>query len=147
MSYGPPTYSAPAACRVAGLSYRQVDHLARTGIIAPTIPCFGSGTQRGYSIDELVWLRAAHYLARSGIGSRGEIPTGLLQQLRGRIDTTIVAGPVQLHLDIGAIRREVLDRIAELRLVPQQRERDLAAEAGRRSLPPMLRSLAGAAHA
>src|SRR6266536_4426743 len=43
-------YRGPTACSAAGITYRQLDYWARTGLVAPTIrSAKGSGSQRLYS--------------------------------------------------------------------------------------------------
>ena len=43
-------YRGPAACQIAGITYRQLDYWARTGLVAPSIrSAHGSGSLRLYS--------------------------------------------------------------------------------------------------
>ncbi|HPZ50208.1 MAG TPA: transcriptional regulator, partial [Propionibacteriaceae bacterium] len=40
-------FRGPVACNAAGITYRQLDYWARTGLVVPEIrPATGSGTQR-----------------------------------------------------------------------------------------------------
>ncbi|MGE5828726.1 MAG: transcriptional regulator, partial [Micromonosporaceae bacterium] len=40
-------YRGPTACNAAGITYRQLDYWARTGLVEPTVRgAHGSGTQR-----------------------------------------------------------------------------------------------------
>ena len=40
-------YRGPTACAAAGITYRQLDYWARTGLVAPSVrSATGSGTQR-----------------------------------------------------------------------------------------------------
>ncbi|MFE6918918.1 MerR family transcriptional regulator, partial [Streptomyces rubiginosohelvolus] len=42
-------YRGPTACAAAGITYRQLDYWARTGLVEPSVrPAYGSGTQRLY---------------------------------------------------------------------------------------------------
>jgi hypothetical protein len=42
-------YRGPIACRAAGITYRQLDYWARTGLVEPSVrPAGGSGTHRLY---------------------------------------------------------------------------------------------------
>ena len=51
-------YRGPTACRAAGITYRQLDYWARTGLVEPSIrPASGSGTQRIYSLCDIVVLK------------------------------------------------------------------------------------------
>jgi len=50
-------YRGAVACSAAGISYRQLDYWARTGLIEPTVrPAQGSGTQRLYSFTDVLVL-------------------------------------------------------------------------------------------
>ena len=43
-------YRGPTACTAAGITYRQLDYWARTGLVDPSIrSATGSGSQRLYS--------------------------------------------------------------------------------------------------
>ena len=47
-------YRGAVACSAAGISYRQLDYWARTGLIEPTVrPAQGSGSQRLYSFTDV----------------------------------------------------------------------------------------------
>ncbi|MGH3263935.1 MAG: MerR family transcriptional regulator, partial [Trebonia sp.] len=42
-------YRGPTACTAAGITYRQLDYWARTGLVEPSVRAAqGSGTQRLY---------------------------------------------------------------------------------------------------
>jgi DNA-binding transcriptional MerR regulator len=63
----------------AGISYRQLDYWARTGLVEPSIrPAAGSGSQRLYSFRDLVVLRVVKSLLEAGVS---------LQNIRKAIDT------------------------------------------------------------
>ena len=55
-------YRGPTACNAAGITYRQLDYWARTGLVEPSVrPAGGSGTQRLYGFrDILVLLSLIH---------------------------------------------------------------------------------------
>lgn len=42
--------------KVAGLTYRQIDHAIRTGRVTPTIEAEGTGTRRGFDLDAATTL-------------------------------------------------------------------------------------------
>jgi DNA-binding transcriptional MerR regulator len=72
-------YRGVAAMRAAGISYRQLDYWARTGLVEPSIrAAAGSGTQRLYSFRDLVVLRVVKSLLEAGVS---------LQNIRKAIDT------------------------------------------------------------
>jgi DNA-binding transcriptional MerR regulator len=51
-------YRVPEVTRLVGISYRQLDYWARTGLVRPSIrEAGGSGTQRLYSFQDLLQLK------------------------------------------------------------------------------------------
>jgi len=71
-------YRVPEVCRIVGISYRQLDYWARTGLVRPTIrDAGGSGTQRLYSFQDLLQLKVVKNLLDAGIA---------LQQIRKAIE-------------------------------------------------------------
>ena len=67
-------YRGPTACSAAGITYRQLDYWARTGLVDPTVRgATGSGTQRLYSFRDILLLKVIKRLLDAGIS---------LQQIR-----------------------------------------------------------------
>ncbi|MEY3734441.1 MAG: hypothetical protein RL347_1800, partial [Actinomycetota bacterium] len=61
-------YRGPVACAAAGITYRQLDYWARTGLVEPSIrPASGSGTQRLYSFQDILVLRIVKRLIDTGV--------------------------------------------------------------------------------
>jgi len=61
-------YRGPVACAAAGITYRQLDYWARTGLVVPSIrPASGSGTQRLYSFRDILVLRIVKRLIDTGV--------------------------------------------------------------------------------
>lgn len=61
-------YRGPAACQIAGITYRQLDYWARTGLLEPSVrPAQGSGTQRLYSFRDILVLKVIKKLLDSGV--------------------------------------------------------------------------------
>lgn len=61
-------YRGPVACAAAGITYRQLDYWARTGLVEPSIrPAAGSGTQRLYSFRDILILRVVKRLIDTGV--------------------------------------------------------------------------------
>ena len=61
-------YRVPEVCRIVGISYRQLDYWARTGLVTPSIrDAKGSGTQRLYSFQDLVSLKVIKNLLDTGV--------------------------------------------------------------------------------
>lgn len=72
-------YRGVTACHAVGISYRQLDYWARTGLVVPSIrDASGSGTQRLYSFRDLVVLKVVKRLLDAGVS---------LQNIRKAIDT------------------------------------------------------------
>ena len=61
-------YRVPEVCKIVGISYRQLDYWARTGLVKPSIKdAHGSGTQRLYSFQDLVHLKVIKNLLDAGV--------------------------------------------------------------------------------
>jgi DNA-binding transcriptional MerR regulator len=61
-------YRVPEVCKLVGISYRQLDYWARTGLVTPSVrDAGGSGTQRLYSFRDLVELRVIKKLLDTGV--------------------------------------------------------------------------------
>src|SRR3954462_1672869 len=72
-------YRGPTACHAAGISYRQLDYWARTGLVVPSVrDASGSGTQRLYSFRDIVVLKVVKRLLDAGVS---------LQNIRKAIET------------------------------------------------------------
>ena len=61
-------YRGPVACSAAGITYRQLDYWARTGLVVPTVRgASGSGTQRLYGFRDILVLRIVKRLIDTGV--------------------------------------------------------------------------------
>ena len=61
-------YRGPTACSAAGITYRQLDYWARTGLVEPTIrSATGSGSQRLYSFTDILVLKVVKRLLDTGV--------------------------------------------------------------------------------
>jgi DNA-binding transcriptional MerR regulator len=61
-------YRGPTACAVAGITYRQLDYWARTGLVEPSIrPATGSGSQRLYGFRDILVLKVVKRLLDTGV--------------------------------------------------------------------------------
>jgi DNA-binding transcriptional MerR regulator len=70
-------YRGPTACAAAGITYRQLDYWARTGLVEPSVrPATGSGSQRLYGFRDILVLRVVKRLLDTGIS---------LQQIRAAV--------------------------------------------------------------
>ncbi|MFF2810324.1 MerR family transcriptional regulator [Streptomyces sp. RGM 3693] len=76
-------YRGPTACAAAGITYRQLDYWARTGLVEPSIrPAYGSGTQRLYSFRDVVVLKIVKRLLDTGVSLQNI--RAAVQHLRAR---------------------------------------------------------------
>jgi len=143
-------YRGPTACSAAGITYRQLDYWARTGLIEPTVRgAKGSGSQRLYSFRDILILKIIKRLLDAGV-SLQQIRTAVqhLRQ-RGTDDLTQVTlmsdgasvyectssdevidllqgGQGVFGIAIGGVWREIEGTLAEL---PSERADDAAEEA------------------
>jgi DNA-binding transcriptional MerR regulator len=61
-------YRAPQVCNLVGITYRQLDYWARTGLLTPSIQtASGSGSQRRYSFADIVQLKVVKRLLDAGM--------------------------------------------------------------------------------
>jgi DNA-binding transcriptional MerR regulator len=71
-------YRGPIACSAAGITYRQLDYWARTGLVEPTVrAASGSGSQRLYGFRDILALKIVKRLLDTGIS---------LQQIRTAVE-------------------------------------------------------------
>ena len=76
-------YRGATACIAAGISYRQLDYWARTGLVEPGVRgAAGSGSQRLYGFRDILVLKIVKRLLDAGV-SLQNIRTAV-DHLRGR---------------------------------------------------------------
>ncbi len=81
-------YRGAVAARAAGITYRQLDYWARTGLVEPTIRgASGSGSQRLYSFRDVLVLKLVKRLLETGIS---------LQQIRSAVEQLRETGVTDL---------------------------------------------------
>lgn len=77
-------FKGAVAARAAGISYRQLDYWARTGLVEPTVRgAQGSGSQRLYGFRDILVLKLVKRLLDTGIS---------LQQIRTAVAQLHAAG-------------------------------------------------------
>lgn len=77
-------YRGPVACAAAGITYRQLDYWARTGLLQPSVrPAKGSGSQRLYSFKDILVLKLVKKLLDAGVS---------LQQVRQAVGHLLERG-------------------------------------------------------
>jgi DNA-binding transcriptional MerR regulator len=84
-------YRGPTACNAAGITYRQLDYWARTGLVEPSVrSATGSGTQRLYGFRDILLLKIIKRLLDAGV-SLQQIRTAVTHlRARGTDDLTRV---------------------------------------------------------
>jgi DNA-binding transcriptional MerR regulator len=81
-------YRGPIACKIAGITYRQLDYWARTGLVVPTVRgARGSGSSRLYSFRDILVLQVVKRLLDTGVS---------LQQIRSAVGTLREQGQADL---------------------------------------------------
>jgi DNA-binding transcriptional MerR regulator len=82
-------YRGATACSAAGISYRQLDYWARTGLVEPSIrTASGSGTQRLYGFRDILVLKVVKRLLDAGVS---------LQNIRTAVDHLRNRGVTELE--------------------------------------------------
>jgi DNA-binding transcriptional MerR regulator len=144
-------FRGPVACNAAGITYRQLDYWARTGLVEPTVrSAGGSGTQRLYGFRDILLLKVIKRLLDAGI-SLQQIRTAVAHlRKRGTDDLTQVTlmsdgasvyectsndevidllqgGQGVFGIAIGGVWREIEGSLAEL---PAERTDTSEAETG-----------------
>nr|WP_269212807.1 MULTISPECIES: MerR family transcriptional regulator [unclassified Schaalia] len=72
-------YRGPVACAAAGITYRQLDYWARTGLLQPSVRAArGSGSQRLYSFKDILVLKIVKKLLDAGV-SLQQVRTAVTQ--------------------------------------------------------------------
>lgn len=70
-------YRGPIVCKAAGITYRQLDYWARTGLVEPAVrSASGSGSQRLYGFRDILVLKVVKRLLDTGVS---------LQQIRSAV--------------------------------------------------------------
>ena len=81
-------YRGATACSAAGISYRQLDYWARTGLLEPSVrTASGSGTARLYGFRDILVLKIVKRLLDTGVS---------LQQIRTAVEHLRARGTTDL---------------------------------------------------
>lgn len=81
-------YRGPTACAAAGITYRQLDYWARTGLVEPSVRAAqGSGTQRLYGFRDVLLLKVVKRLLDAGVS---------LQSIRAAVEHLRACGIADL---------------------------------------------------
>lgn len=152
-------YRGAIAADAAGITYRQLDYWARTGLVEPTVrPAHGSGSQRLYSFRDILVLKLVKRLLDTGI-SLQQIRVAIQQLheagVRDLTQTTLISDGASVYLctssdevidllgrgqgvfgiAVGKVLREVETQLIELEVTPVDEGHvdELAARRARRS--------------
>ena len=61
-------FGGPVVCRITGVTYRQLDYWARTGLVTPSlVAATGSGSKRRYTYSDLVEVKVIKSLLDAGV--------------------------------------------------------------------------------
>jgi DNA-binding transcriptional MerR regulator len=107
-------FRGPIVCRTVGITYRQLDYWARTGLVTPSVrDADGSGSQRMYGFNDVVQLRVIKKLLDAGV-SLPKIRRAV-DYLRDELnmpieDVTLVSDGKTIHACLSA--NEVVDLLA-----------------------------------
>jgi len=151
-------YRGAVAARAAGISYRQLDYWARTGLVEPTVRgAAGSGSQRLYGFRDILVLKLVKRLLDTGI-SLQQIRTAVNQLRESGISdlaqTTLMSDGASVYLctsndevidlvsrgqgvfgiAVGKVLREVETSLVELNLQATDPSDELAARRSTRKI-------------
>lgn len=105
-------YRGPVACAAAGITYRQLDYWARTGLVEPSVrAAAGSGSLRLYSFRDILVLKVVKRLLDTGI-SLQQIRTAVTH-LRDR-GTSDLAGLTLMSDGVSVYECTTSDEVVDL---------------------------------
>lgn len=82
-------FRGPVACKVVGITYRQLDYWARTKLVEPSVrEAHGSGSARLYNFGDVLVLKVVKRLLDTGVS---------LHQIRVAVDSLRRRGVDNLH--------------------------------------------------
>jgi DNA-binding transcriptional MerR regulator len=93
-------FRVPEVVRIVGISYRQLDYWARTGLVRPSVQdAHGSGTQRLYSFQDVAQLKLIKKMLDSGVGLQQiRKAWGTLRELREPpLGTTLISDGSRIY--------------------------------------------------
>jgi len=116
---GPPSgptegFRGSQVCAVVGITYRQLDYWARTGLLRPSIAdATGSGSQRRYSYSDVLELKVIKRLLDAGLKLRQARQA--VECLRGDLGVDLASAQLVLADSRSALARsdgELVDLLA-----------------------------------
>lgn len=110
----PEGFSGPQVCTVVGVTYRQLDYWARTGLLTPTLAeASGSGSKRRYSYHDVVSLKVIKQLLDAGLSLQAA--RRAVECLRNDLDVDLAATQLVLTSTSSVLAHsngEVVDLLA-----------------------------------
>ena len=83
-------YSGTSTAKIVGITYRQLDYWARTGLVRPSLAAAtGSGSRRSYSYQDLLELKVIKNLIDAGL--KLESVRDVFEYLREQLDTDVAS--------------------------------------------------------
>ena len=97
-----------------GITYRQLDYWARTGLLVPSIAAAkGSGTKRRYSYHDVLELKVIKQLLDAGVSlQRARQAVDCLRENLGADLASASLDPVELDVRAGRQQGEIVDLLA-----------------------------------
>lgn len=107
-------FSGPQVCAIVGITYRQLDYWARTGLLEPSLAAAaGSGTKRRYSYHDTLELKVIKQLLDAGVSLQSA--RRAIDCLRDYMGDNLIAANLVLS-DAGSVlarsNGEVIDLLA-----------------------------------
>jgi DNA-binding transcriptional MerR regulator len=88
-------FRGPQVCGIVGITYRQLDYWARTGLLRPSVSdANGSGTQRLYSYRDVLELKVIKRLLDAGVSLQSA--RRAIECLRGALGTDVASANLVL---------------------------------------------------
>jgi len=107
-------YSGSQVCAIVGITYRQLDYWARTGLLEPSIAVArGSGTKRRYSYHDVLELKVIKQLLDAGISLQRARQA--VECLRDNLSADLASASLILSSSssvLAASRGEIVDLLA-----------------------------------
>jgi DNA-binding transcriptional MerR regulator len=107
-------YSGPQVCGLVGITYRQLDYWARTGLLQPSVASAkGSGSRRVYSYSDVLELKVIKQLLDAGVSLQSA--RRAVECLREDLGTDVASANLVLTGNSSVLARtngEVVDLLA-----------------------------------
>jgi DNA-binding transcriptional MerR regulator len=107
-------FSGPQVCGLVGISYRQLDYWARTGLLQPSVAAAkGSGSRRVYAYSDVLELKVIKQLLDAGVSLQSA--RRAVECLRNDLGTEVASANLVLTGTSSVLARsngEVVDLLA-----------------------------------